>query len=92
VRVSSSQRYIDKDKLAARRTRARLTQAALARRAGLHPTYIQLLERGKRNGSPESLGLIADALGCDITELMPARRPAQDEQPDPAPAEPARVA
>jgi transcriptional regulator with XRE-family HTH domain len=92
VRVSSTQTYVDKAKLADRRIRARLTQADLARRTGYHPTYIHLLEKGDRGGSPEALGRLADVLGCDITELMPAKRPAQDEQPDPAPAEPARVA
>ena len=29
------------------------------------------LEAGKRGTTPETLGALADALGCDMTELMP---------------------
>ena len=50
-----------------------MSRPALARRAGLHPTHIAFLERGKRGTTPETLGLLADVLGCDIDELMPDR-------------------
>lgn len=61
---------IDPDKLKARRIRARLTQPGLAEAAGLHPSYITKIEQGRRGGSPETLGRIADVLGIDISELM----------------------
>lgn len=71
--MSDSQTLLDKDRLRERRVRARLTRPGLARRAGLHPTHIYLLETGKRGTTPETLGALADALGCDITDLMPVR-------------------
>ena len=69
--MSDSQPIIDKRKLRMKRIRAGLTRSALARLAGLHPSYIRLLELGDRGGSPETLNTLADVLGCDITELMP---------------------
>jgi len=50
-----------------------MSRPALARRAGLHPSHLSLLERGKRGTTPETLGLLADVLGCDIEDLMPDR-------------------
>jgi transcriptional regulator with XRE-family HTH domain len=69
--MSDGHTLIDKDKLAAKRIRSRLTRPGLAKLAGLDPTHIRLLERGKRGTTPETLGKLADALGCDITDLMP---------------------
>lgn len=69
--MSDSQALLDPDKLRLKRIRARMTRSALARRAGLHHTHISLLERGKRGTTPETLGVLADVLGCDITDLMP---------------------
>ena len=48
-----------------------MSRPVLAERAGLHPSHLGLLERGKRGTTPETLGVLADALGCDITDLMP---------------------
>lgn len=58
-------------KLRIARVIADLQQDELAERAGVHQTFISLLERGKRGTTPETLAKIAGALGCDITELMP---------------------
>ena len=69
--MSDSRALIDKRKLRMKRIRAGLTQSGLARRVQLHPSYIRLLERGDRGGSPETLNALAGALSCDITELMP---------------------
>lgn len=69
--MSDSRKLVDKDKLAEKRIRARLTQTGLAERTGLDRTYIWHLEKGNRNGSPKTLGVLADFFGCDITELMP---------------------
>jgi transcriptional regulator with XRE-family HTH domain len=71
--MSDSQTLLDKDKLREKRIRARLTQSGLARKAGLHQTHIYLLEAGKRGTTPATLGLLADVLGCDITDLMPGK-------------------
>ena len=69
--MSDSQALIDKRKLRMKRIRASLTQSGLARLAGLHPSYIRLLELGERGGSPETLNVLAGVFRCDITELMP---------------------
>jgi transcriptional regulator with XRE-family HTH domain len=69
--MSDSHTLLDKDKLREKRIRARLTRPGLARKAGLHPTHIYLLETGKRGTTPETLGTLADVLGCDIADLMP---------------------
>lgn len=74
--MSDSQGLIDRHKLQAKRIRARMSGPALARRAGLSKATISALERGERGGTPETLGLIADALDCDITDLMPDEHPA----------------
>ena len=60
-------------KLRIMRVSADLRQSDLAERAGLHQTSISLLERGKRGTTPETLGVLADVLGCDIADLLPAK-------------------
>jgi transcriptional regulator with XRE-family HTH domain len=58
-------------KLRIKRVSADLRQSDLAERAGLHQTHISLLERGKRGTSRETLAVIAEALGCDVADLLP---------------------
>ena len=58
-------------KLRIQRVSADLRQSDLAERAGLHQTHISLLERGKRGTTEETLGVLADVLGCDVASLMP---------------------
>ncbi len=48
-----------------------LTQEELAELSGFDRTYISLLERGKRNPSLVAISRIADALGVQISELLP---------------------
>ena len=43
---------------------------ALAQRADLALSTVSGIERGYRNGSPETLAAMATVLGCDATELM----------------------
>jgi transcriptional regulator with XRE-family HTH domain len=52
------------------RTRARLTQEALADLAGLHRTYIGSVERGERNVSLLNIHVLADALRTSAAELI----------------------
>jgi len=47
-----------------------LSRAALARLAGLHQTYIGLLERGERSPNLDTASAIAVALGIPLTELL----------------------
>lgn len=50
-----------------------ITQAELARRAGLDQTTISDIERGRnRNPSLDSARRIAEALGCTVDEIFPA--------------------
>jgi transcriptional regulator with XRE-family HTH domain len=47
-----------------------LTHEALAERAGLHPTFISLLERGGRLPSLNTVFLISKAMGIKSSELI----------------------
>lgn len=53
-----------------RREAAALSQEALALEAGLHPTYISMLERGLRNPSLVTVQVLAGALGTTMTSLV----------------------
>ena len=55
-----------------RRTKAGLSQEALAFEAGVHPTYISLLERGQRNPTLNVIALLARALDTTVTALVRA--------------------
>lgn len=54
-----------------KRHQLELTQEALAERAGLHPTYISSVERGQRNISLDNMISLAQALNCNLKELIP---------------------
>lgn len=47
-----------------------LSQEALADLAGLHRTYIGAVERGERNISIDNIERLANALECDVKELL----------------------
>lgn len=47
-----------------------LSQAALAKRAGLSPNYIGTLERGLQNASLKTLEKLAKGLGCSMSETF----------------------
>ena len=53
------------------REHRRLTQAQLARRAGISTLYVSQLETGRRAGSARTLRRIADSLSVDIDLLAP---------------------
>lgn len=46
------------------------SRASLAERAGLHQTYIGLLERGKRSPNLDTAQAIATALGVKLSKLI----------------------
>jgi transcriptional regulator with XRE-family HTH domain len=52
------------------RLAAGLSQEELADRAGLHRTYISLLERGLRNPSVDALSKIGRAIGAPASRLL----------------------
>lgn len=47
-----------------------MTQEVLAELSALHPTYIGLIERGKRNPTLEVCEQVAHALGCKFPTLI----------------------
>jgi transcriptional regulator with XRE-family HTH domain len=47
-----------------------MTQAELAFKSGIHPTYIGSLETGGRNPSVDLLARLAKALDMDLGELV----------------------
>lgn len=52
------------------RERTGLSQEELAAEAGLHRTYISLVERGQRNITVDALSQIAEALGVYPSRLI----------------------
>lgn len=66
------QRLLKRFGLVVRRRRDNLgiPQDELARRAGLHRTYISLVERGQRNPTLEVIQALAHALKTTMTALL----------------------
>ncbi|MFH1176482.1 MAG: helix-turn-helix transcriptional regulator [Acidobacteriota bacterium] len=58
------------DQIRRKRIAAGLSQEELGYRAGLHRTYISLVERGRKSPTVDSLGQIAVALGVEPAELL----------------------
>lgn len=63
------------------RERAGLSQEDLADNAGLHRTYVGLLERGKRNPTLDVAQRLGSALGVTLTALVAAVEARQREHP-----------
>ncbi len=57
-----------------RRETKGISQEALANICGLHRTYVGAIERGERNVTITTLLKIADALDCEISDLVPQRQ------------------
>lgn len=66
----------DRHRLRLRRINAGLSQTALAEETGLSVQSISAYETGANGPSPEALAIIADALDCEIADLLtkPGRR------------------
>ena len=70
--------FMDKDTVARQfglivrrhRTAMNMSQETLAAEAACHPTYVSLLERGKRNPSLDTMLRIADALNVKASDLV----------------------
>lgn len=56
--------------ISAARLAAGLTQSQLAERIGVAPQHVGRWERGERKPKVDALIRIADALGCDVRDLM----------------------
>ena len=54
----------------AHRSELELTQERLAERAGVHPTYIGMVERGQRNCSLDVAAEIAEGLNTPLSKLI----------------------
>ena len=55
-----------------RRTAKKLSRQALAEKAGLHQTYVGMIERGMSNPSLDAANAIAEALEVPFSELVAA--------------------
>ena len=52
------------------RLRKGFSQERLAERAGLHPTYVGMIERGMRNATLDVAAKLADALDISLPKLI----------------------
>lgn len=52
------------------RTKLKLSQETLAHQAGVHRTYIGMIERGEKNITLENIEKIANALKLSIRDLV----------------------
>lgn len=57
-------------RLRAHRERSDLSQEALAERAGVHRTYVGLIERGEVNSTIATLLTLTDALNTTLSTLL----------------------
>ncbi|MFH1749695.1 MAG: helix-turn-helix transcriptional regulator [bacterium] len=57
------------EKVREERHKQRLSQEELADRAGVHRTYIGMIERAEKNITLENISKVAKALGLSISEL-----------------------
>ena len=64
-----------------RRIAIGVSQERLGELSGLDRTYISGIERGVRNPTIDSLSRIAEALECELSELLAAAETARGVQP-----------
>lgn len=57
-------------KVQQRRKKLGISQEELAYRAGVHRTYIGMIERAERNITLSNIKRLADALGVELKELF----------------------
>ena len=64
-----------------RRVAIGVSQERLGELSGLDRTYISGIERAVRNPTIDSLSRIAEALECELSELLAAAETARDARP-----------
>ncbi|MFZ3030063.1 MAG: helix-turn-helix transcriptional regulator [Minisyncoccia bacterium] len=52
------------------RLQKNMSQGDIAKKLGVHPTYISKIERGEQNMSIQGVGKLAKAIGVSVGELM----------------------
>jgi transcriptional regulator with XRE-family HTH domain len=57
----------------AARLEAGLSQRQLAKRARMDRSYLQDVEYGTKNATLGTMVLLADALGCEVIDLLPRK-------------------
>jgi transcriptional regulator with XRE-family HTH domain len=55
------------------RKRYRLSQEEFSAMCGLHRTYVGAVERRERNLTLSTLELLADAMKCDVVEILKSK-------------------
>ena len=60
----------DGSEIIRRRELLGMRQVDLAAKSGVKAPWLSRIERGAHNGSPPALKKIADALGCEIADLL----------------------
>ncbi|MGP4093032.1 helix-turn-helix domain-containing protein [Nonomuraea sp. KM90] len=77
------ERRLDHDpvRLRRRRVAAGLEAQELARRVGISKSALSRIERGHNNASPPVLERLAQALNCQIADLMPEEVGRREENP-----------
>ena len=70
IHQNMSTRHIFAKNLRKYRLEKGLSQEALADLAGLHRTYIGSVERGERNISIDNIERLAQALDCQVIDLL----------------------
>ena len=58
-------------KLRQQRKKAGITQNELAEKAGVTRVYVGLIERGETSITLEKVYRLAEALKCDVSDLLP---------------------
>lgn len=74
--------------LASARIAAKLSQEQLAHQAGLHPTYISQVERGRKSPTIRAFAAIASALGMRPSALLHLAETAEGKDQQPSGATP----
>lgn len=70
-------------RIVANRLHRRLSQAAVSRRAGIHPSYLSRIETGRVHPTVRTAARIAAALKVSLDDLLGPTPPERRNQPCP---------